>query len=129
MSFKPLDGRLALVVDDEEFIRECLVDLFNRYGAKTFEAEDSIAGFEILKANKIDIVFSDVRIPSGGGLDLIHKISNSLSYRPAVFLCSGFSDFSKDQAKELGVVEIFDKPFDPKEVMELIVKKLSLVPK
>jgi DNA-binding LytR/AlgR family response regulator len=60
---------------------------------------------EILRVQKIDIVFLDIKMPEFTGLQLL----KTLETKPAVILTTAFSEFAVD-AFELGVVDYLMKP-------------------
>jgi len=119
-----LTGKNILVVDDEELLCEVFKEMFEYHGASVKTSNSGSAAFELLKKEKFDIVVSDVRMPKGDGMTLVRQISAELPYKPYVFLCTGFSDVSLDDAKKLGVLEIFSKPFSEAEILARIEKSL-----
>jgi CheY-like chemotaxis protein len=71
---KALSQKVVLVVDDEEGIRELFKDEFEYSGATVFTAADGLEAFEIAKAQKLDLIVSDIRMPRSDGFDLLKKI-------------------------------------------------------
>ena len=122
---KLLQGKIILLADDEEMLRECINDLFTSRGATVIEAKNGVQAFELLKKNRVDIVFSDVRMPGGDGITLIRQIHNSLHYKPAVFLCTGFMDITIEEAIALGVLRVFQKPFSSDEIIQVVAAAVA----
>ena len=110
-----------LVVDDEDAIREVISEEFEMAGAKVDQANNGRKAFDMLKAANYDVVFSDVRMPNGDGVELINNIFQKLNPKPLVYLCTGFSDLSEAEAKKIGVKEVFSKPFN----MDFIIGKIA----
>lgn len=125
MSANPLEGKQILLVDDEDFLREVLCEIFNSHGAITTSAENGTLAFDLLKAGKFDAVISDIRMPGGDGLSLAENINTLLDYRPKVFLCSGFNDIPPEKTNTLEVVEIFTKPFSVDKMVASVSKALQ----
>lgn len=117
---RSLKNATVLVVDDEDELREIFVDEFRAIGAKVFEARQGVEALEILHREKIDVVLSDVRMPGGDGISLIRNIDKEIKPKPILFLCSGFSEHSYEEVRALGVIEVFGKPFDWKQVVSAI---------
>ncbi len=126
MKTEPLKGKKILIVDDEDFLREVLSEIFADSGAITKSAENGTKAFEILQVEKFDAVISDIRMPGGDGLSLIENISTQLEEKPKVFLCSGFNDISPEKAKKFEVVEIFSKPFNNEKLVNTVARVLTL---
>lgn len=112
-------GISILVVEDEELLREIVMEEFQDLGADVYGAEDGRSAFKMLEDKDFDIVLSDVRMPRGDGVELIKNIQ-SLTNKPKVFLCTGFSDLTFDEAQKYGVLEIFSKPFNMKTIVDRI---------
>lgn len=125
MNSNPIEGKRILLVDDEDFLREVLCEIFNSNGAITTSAENGTIALELLKSEKYDVVISDIRMPGGDGLSLAENINTQLDYHPKVFLCSGFSDIPPEKTNTLDVVEIFTKPFSVDKMIASVSKALQ----
>ncbi len=122
---KALDKISILVVDDEEALREILIEELTYHGATVVGADNGTLAFELLKKQTYDVVISDVRMPGGDGINLLKDIDRALFPKPKIFLCTGFSDLSELNAKNLGVLEVFPKPFDMEKMVQSVFKALS----
>src|SRR5579864_3048243 len=72
---------LCLVVDDDTFSRELLTTSLKTVGVKqVLSASCGSEAFEILAATKrpIDVVLSDIHMPKGNGLQLLHALRSGL---------------------------------------------------
>lgn len=122
---KSFEGRSILIVDDEEDIRDILMDTFSYHHATVIGAENGKKGLELLKQRKFDVVISDVRMPDGDGVHLIKNLNQIESeVKPQLYLCSGFNDLSDEDAKKLNVIQVFSKPFDLDEIIEVVSKNI-----
>jgi CheY-like chemotaxis protein len=63
-----------LVVDDEADIREMLARHFRFLGLDVFTAANGRAALDILRAEKIDIVISDIMMPEMNGIELLRAL-------------------------------------------------------
>jgi DNA-binding NtrC family response regulator len=120
-----LSGKTILVVDDEEMLREILAEELMGRGATVFCAENGASALSLVRQRKFDAVISDVRMPGGDGISLIKSIREELLVKPKVFLCSGFNDLSKEDARDMGVIEIFGKPFKCDLIVRSVAKALG----
>lgn len=84
-----------LIVDDETYILEGLVQLFSecdRLELDIYKTYSSLEALDIIKKNKIDIVLSDIRMPEMDGFQLQEQISYYLPKCKVIFL-TGYSEF------------------------------------
>jgi DNA-binding NtrC family response regulator len=109
----------VLVVDDEELLREIIGEAFDYAGYRVSLAKCGDEAWEKLEVAPVDVVVSDVRMPNGDGVQLLHRIKQ-LSYRPIVIMMSGYSDLTETKAHELGAKRLFHKPFNPDDLINEI---------
>ena len=102
----------VLIVDDEELIREILVDAFTQKGAKVDMAESGNEALTKVHNNKYDMVITDINMPNGDGISFLENIKKMPQPTPKLFVCSAYNDFTPARIKELGISKIFTKPID-----------------
>lgn len=123
---KSIDSLNFLIVDDDQLLREVLVDYLQYLGAHVAEAENGIKAFQMVLNEKFDIVISDVRMPGGNGIELAEKIDSLKIEKPLFFMCSGYSDeLPVEKIKQLNIINIFDKPFNTQELVEDVLKNFE----
>jgi CheY-like chemotaxis protein len=105
------DNISVLVVDDEPVLRELVSFILNDKGFQVTTAESGDVAFKMVLDHHYDVIVSDVRMPNGSGIDLLNKL-NTLPRRPAVFLVSGYSEISLEDARKLGAKDLLNKPVD-----------------
>jgi CheY-like chemotaxis protein len=109
-----------LIVDDEPMLREILKEAFETANFAVHEAENGCEAFRLVREIQFDCVLSDIQMPGGDGKALAKNIHELPGPKPKVFLVTGFNDLTPQKAKELGVIKIFDKPFDFKAVLAAV---------
>lgn len=124
MDSQSLSGKTILFVDDEPLIREILCFEYQRYGAKTLEASNAKEAFSLLESEKVDLVFTDIRMPGGDGIELVNTINSQLKYRPIIYVFSGFTHEAPEKIKGLGVDKYFNKPVDFKTIEQEVYTDL-----
>lgn len=114
-------GLKLLVVDDEELLREILVETFAMYGAEVDSAEGGYEALEKVKEKNYDVLISDVRMPNGDGISLIRAI-NKMPDRQAmkIFVCSAYNDLTAEKISELKISQIINKPFDIENLLTVV---------
>lgn len=119
-------SKTALIVDDEPDLTEVISFQLNQMGIRTLEAHSGTEAWNIFVENPgIDLVISDVRMPSGDGIDLTKKIRKHQPSVPIV-LMSGFADVMEDEAKEMGAAVLLQKPMDLSDIGCWVQKLLDL---
>ena len=69
-----MDNAHVLIIDDEPKIRQLMSRIITLEGFTVLEAADVKSALKKVRAEDIDIVLSDVKLPDGNGLDLLQAI-------------------------------------------------------
>lgn len=113
-----------LVIDDEIGPRESLRMLL-KPSYQVHTAENVEAGLRILREKNPEVVISDIRMPGTNGIDGLRKI-REIDPHVAVIMLTGFG--ALDTAKEalrLGANDYISKPFDAREMREVIGRNVE----
>lgn len=73
-----------LVVEDEKLIRQGIVAMIRRSSVpveEILECRNGEEALEILRKQRVDVMFTDIRMPKMDGLTLVNKIEE-LSQKP-----------------------------------------------
>lgn len=106
-----------LIVDDEKLERNGIKFLLKREKEELeiLEAENGKAALGILMVRKVDLLFSDIKMPYMNGIELAKK-ARELQPDMEIVIFSGFNDFTYARdALRYGVVDYVLKPVDPAE--------------
>ena len=104
------DNIQVLLVDDEITILEAFVDILEDEGYTMFSAESGQKALEILNANSIDIVVSDIKMPGMDGLELLSKIRELDDEIPVIMATAYASIENTVEAMRLGASNYLIKP-------------------
>lgn len=123
-----LEGETAsvLVVEDSPDIRRILVSMIAPMGVNIIEAKTGREGLDLLKAQPIDVVISDLVMPEMSGMMLLHSMLESGLHVPFI-LISGHAD--KDaaiQALRLGAFDFLEKPMHEDDLRQIVHEALSV---
>jgi len=115
----------VLVVDDSKVIRELLRHCFMKSGLNVLTAEDGSKGLEVIKAERPDVVVTDIEMPGLTGYELCEELRRLPDMRDAfvVMMSSRNRPCDIKRGERLGVSRYFVKPFD-QEKMLLVVEQL-----
>jgi DNA-binding response OmpR family regulator len=121
------DKKLILVADDDRDLVTALSIRLKAAGYGVVGAYDGDEAFKVAHDSKPDLIILDVRMPAGGGFSSLDKIKHSLTTRniPVIFLTAFDDEDMRDEARQLGAVGFFRKPFDDAEFMGVIQNVLS----
>lgn len=114
---------VILIVDDEASILSSLKRLFRPAGYTVLTAEGGPAGLEILAAQHVDLIISDMRMPGMTGAQFLAQAK--AAYPDIVrILLTGYSEVSSTIAaiNEGGIYHYLPKPWDEQDLM-LTVKR------
>ena len=104
-----------------------MAEYFEERGARVYQADGGLKALSFLETTKVDIVFSDVKMPGGDGITLAQEIQAKVSPRPLVYLCTGFGSVNAESAAKFGVIRIFSKPFILKEIIGAFIEAMGSV--
>lgn len=108
-----------LIIDDEQAILQSLKTAFNRRNHQTITASTVKEAEKLLKYNN-DIIFLDIMLPDGNGLELLKKI---LSDDPTqvVIMISGHADIDMAiEAIKTGAYDFIEKPLSLERILVTI---------
>jgi len=108
----------ALIIDDDEGIRWILKRVLHEKGVEVSEADSVAAAMEALAGSRhIDMVFLDVYLPDGNGMQLLE---DNVFDMPVILLTAETTFDHAVQAFRSGAMEYLPKPFDLDEVRMLV---------
>lgn len=111
-----------LIVDDEDLIREILSEAFVLFGAQVDSADSGNEALKKIQAQKYDLILTDIRMPNGDGIFLLESIKNLPGPKPMLFVCSAYNDLSDEKIIDLGIIQIFTKPFELNALLAAVAK-------
>jgi two-component system phosphate regulon response regulator PhoB len=116
-----LKGKKALVVEDEEALREILVVQLTEEEVEAIEASCTAEALEMMQNQVVDFIISDVRMPGASGVELLKAVGQmDEEAKPEVLMMSGFSDITEKEAIELGALGLLPKPFRAEDLMDFL---------
>jgi len=113
-----------LVVDDEELVRWFLDRALKKSGHEVITASNIAEAAERLKTDAIEVLFLDLRMSEGSGVELIRQLDQP-EKRPKIIVCSAFiTPELEDEFKAKGICTL-KKPFKLEELDETLKKCLE----
>ncbi|MDB9787023.1 hybrid sensor histidine kinase/response regulator [Bacteriovoracaceae bacterium] len=116
-----------LIVDDEEDIREILLEYIDDLGpALVHQAKNGEQAYDLLTKNHYDLLVTDIRMPVMNGVELIKSLRDDPRFEnlQIIVITGSVGEFfskGKSEVREM-VNSYLNKPFTEKEVKETIAK-------
>ena len=121
----------VLIVDDSAAIRKILQRVLHQAEiplGKIYEAGDGQDGLEVLKANAVGLVLTDINMPRMDGLRFLAEIRGSDSWRklPVIMITTEGGEAAVGEALRLGATAYLRKPFTADQIREKLSTILGL---
>jgi len=115
----------VLIIDDDELICEMLSFMVEDMGHSASSATTLKTGFEKASSENFDVIFLDIKMPDGNGLDLLPKI-RELPLHPEVIIITGRGDpDGAELAIKNGAWDYIQKSSSTKEMLLPFVRALQ----
>jgi DNA-binding response OmpR family regulator len=111
-----------LIVDDERHLVGSLQQtlLLEFPGSQVDAAYSGEEGLSRLAECTYDLILADLRMPGFDGLELIRGVRYLSPDVPIVLMTGYGSDLIRDEARELGVSDYVEKPFDVSDLLRVV---------
>jgi DNA-binding NtrC family response regulator len=100
-----------LLVDDEKDLVEGLRVILEDYADHIFEANDGIEALDILKANCIHCVITDINMPKMNGIELLKEARRRGIQIPFIAYTGHATKDLISELKAYNLMDLLNKPF------------------
>ena len=117
--------KTILVIEDDKFLRELIVQKLIREGYETSEAVDGEEGMKKIKEEKPDLILLDLILPGIDGFEVLTRMrqEDDLSSISVIILSNLGQKEDVERGMKLGAVDYLIKAhFTPGEIIEKIKK-------
>jgi two-component system chemotaxis response regulator CheY len=117
----------VLIVDDSAAIRKILQRILKNAQlpvGNIFEAGDGLEALDVLRANAIALVLTDINMPNMDGLRLLGEVRGNDAWKelPVVVITTEGSEHKVMEAVKLGASAYLRKPFTTEQIKEKLEK-------
>lgn len=113
-----------LVVEDEDILREVIMDYLIEEGFQVLEAADGEEALELFESNSVDLVILDIVLPKVDGWSVCRRIRKS-SNIPIIILTARSDEDDSLLGYELGADDYLIKPYSPRVLMAKVKRFLE----
>jgi two-component system chemotaxis response regulator CheY len=120
----------TLIVDDSSVMRKIVERALRQAGLDSLtvhEAGSGTEGLELLRSKQVDLILSDINMPSMDGLEFLRQIraQNLAPGVPVVMITTESSEEHVKQAILAGAQGYIRKPFTAEQVKERVLPLLN----
>ena len=120
----------ALIVDDSSVMRKIVERALRQAGLESLvvhEAGSGTEGLDLLRGQRVDLILSDINMPSMDGLEFLRQIrlQNLAQGTPVVMITTESSEEHVRQAIQAGARGYIRKPFTAEQVKERVLPLVS----
>ncbi len=117
-----------LIADDSLFMRKILRDILSK-DYEIVEADTGKKALKQFKKEKPDLTLLDIIMPESEeeGLRVLKEIKKNDSRACVVMVTAVGQIVITEECKKLGAKDVITKPFEEKEILEIVEKYLSSV--
>ena len=113
-----------LFAEDNEIFRKSLSFYLEGQGFTVHQFDNGEEAIEFLRMITVDLIITDLNMPSIGGMEMINIVRNDLNMQiPIIVLTSSGMEETELDAFSMGANEFISKPFSP-QVLKARIEKL-----
>ena len=120
MADKSENGAHLLLVEDEPVAAKMLTRILNLEGFRVSNAPDGVRALEQMADAPPDALITDLRMPRGGGAELVREARALHADLPIVVVTGYFTGDVERELKELGVYTVLLKPVALRDLIDAI---------
>ncbi len=115
-----------LIAEDDASIRRVCMMWLAREGHTVIEAADGQAAMELLQAQDVDLLVSDVEMPRLSGIDLVAwwRVEKKSS-RPVIMISASHNRSEVDSRMRNYDIQFIPKPFSPLKLAQTVKDLLA----
>lgn len=121
---QPCRPAKILVIDDEEEVRNLLVDLLAGQGHAVVPCPDGQSGLARFREGRFDLVITDLGMPGMSGWEVARAIKHGRRETPVALITGWSEQIDPEDAKEKGADFLVAKPFKVREVSAVVAQAL-----
>ncbi|AYL96746.1 response regulator [Mucilaginibacter celer] len=116
-----------LIIEDNNDIRENVVEILELAGYTVFDADNGKTGVELALKNLPDVILCDIMMPELDGYGVLYMLNKNpeTAAIPFIFLTAKAERIDQRKGMEMGADDYLTKPFDDIELLNAIESRLK----
>ncbi|MBI3606432.1 MAG: sigma-54-dependent Fis family transcriptional regulator [Nitrospirae bacterium] len=114
-----------LIAEDNDGMATMLMSALRAEGYEVTWARDGREAVQRLRAQKFDLVVTDLKLPYKGGLDILQTAKDQNSLLPVIVMTAHGTIETAVKAVKDGAYDFLTKPFDPDHLLLVIGRALE----
>lgn len=114
-----------LIVEDNITMAKMLLQTLTMEGHRVIVSNDTRDGIEKIQRETLDLVLSDLRLPSGTGFDILATVREQSPFIPVIIMTAFGTVEDAVRAVKGGAYDFITKPFDTDHLLLLISRALE----
>ena len=114
--------KTILYVEDNEYNRKIVRQLFSASSYRLMEAQDGEDGVAMAQKELPSLILMDVQLPKMSGLDATRTLKADARTKdiPVIVITSFALSGDREKAAEAGATNYLAKPYSPRELMAIV---------
>lgn len=124
--FSKMKGKSLLIIDDDHNTLEILSSFFKDEGYEVFTATNGKSGLMCFNTNLPNLVLTDLKMPKMDGIEVLREVKKVTPNVPVIMVTAYGTIESAVTAMKLGAYDFILKPFNLKEIKELVERAMKV---
>lgn len=117
------DKGKILIVDDEEVMREFLLEVFAPY--EPLSARDGEEAISVLQENSVRVLITDLKMPQMDGLELLRR-AKDMNHDVKVIVITGYASLeTASDCIRAGATDFIKKPFSIAQIRDSVTRAMA----
>lgn len=109
----------VLVAEDDQTVREVTTEMLSAAGFDAKAAGTGTEAWELLQAEPMDLLVTDVVMPGMNGIELIHNAHQKYPELEAIVMSGTGTESTRNKLKQLGVFGFIEKPLKAQDFIAM----------
>ena len=120
-------GKTVLIIEDDADIQTFARRLFELEGYHVLQSETGDEGLRLARANEVNLVLLDLRLPGDSGWVILEQIKNNqeISAIPVIVFTASYGVPQHEQALALGAADYLVKPLSVTDLKKAVARALQ----